>query len=192
MADTFSRVGNLNSGYDPEQVDEFLIQAKEAYDEKTVASQEPDGGSVSATIDESTVRNVAFDWVRDGYDPALVDAALDRLEAAFIQRRRARVTNVAGEEKWLNQTYSEATTLYPRLLRPEGERFANASGRGYKKADVDELLDRITRYFDGNEELTSSQIRRSTFGSARGSRAYDEAVVDVYLDRAISVLLAVE
>ena len=179
--ETFRLVGSLKSGYDPEQVDSFLSRAKVAYAE-----------AKDTDVDEETVRSVAFDWVRNGYDPDLVDSALDRLEAAFIQRRRARVMAADGETAWLDETYKQATSLYPRLLRPAGERFADAADAGYDKDDVDFLLDRIAEYFDGHTGLTSSEVRSATFRKARGESAYSEAVVDVYLDRAVTVLLAVE
>ncbi|MDO5026110.1 MAG: DivIVA domain-containing protein [Trueperella sp.] len=181
MTDTFARAGKFSSGYDVAQVDSFLTAAKAAY-----------GGENSEDIDETTVRNTAFSWVRNGYDPALVDAALDRLERAFIQRRRAKVVNTDGEAAWLDQTYAAARTLYPRLLRPAGERFADASDTGYKKAEVDELLDTVAKYFDGKAALTSDEVRQTVFSSAKKTGAYAEEVVDVYLDRVISVLLAVE
>lgn len=181
MADTFTRVSGLSSGYSPAQVDKFLQRAKLAY-----------AGDDSLGIDEVTVRGVAFDWVRKGYDPALVDAALDRLESAFLQRRRARAMETDGEDAWLAATYEQAQSLYPRLLRPAGERFADAAGTGYAKAEVDELLDRLAQYFDGKASLSSSDLREATFASGRGQEAYAESVVDVFLDRAVAVLLAVE
>lgn len=181
MTDTFKRVGGLTNGYSPEQVDEFLEQAKLAY-----------AGDETIDIDETTVHGVAFDWVRKGYVPELVDAALDRLESAFVQRRRAKVMEAEGEEAWLAATYEQAQALYPRLLRPAGERFADADGQGYKKAEVDRLLERLSEYFAGNATLTSAEVRGATFGKARGDGAYSEPVVDVYLDHVVSVLLAVE
>lgn len=190
MSSTFERVGRLHSGYDCEEVDSFLREAKAAY-----ANFSHEGAEQSAdtpAIDETTVRNASFSWSRNGYKPVQVDAALDRLEAAFIQRRRAGVMYTAGEQAWLEQTYNSATTLYPRMLRPEGERFADADGRGYAKSEVDEFLDRIAAYFDGKANLASKEVRRTHFHSASGADAYDESVVDVYLDRVVSVLMAVE
>ena len=63
---------------------------------------------------------------------------------------------------------------------------------GIPKSDVDELLDRLARYFDGEETVTSEVVRDAIFPESRGKNAYDEAVVDVFLERAVSVLLAVE
>ncbi len=181
MANTFKRVGTWSSGYSPQQVDEFLDKAKKAY-----------AGDESQGIDEASVRSAAFQWVRNGYEPRLVDAALDRLESAFIQRRRARVIDTDGENAWLEKTYERAQTLYPRLLRPDGEKFADADGTGYSKTDVDVLMGRLADYFSGEAAMTSNDLRTAIFDRARGASAYSEAVVDVYLDRAVTVLLAVE
>lgn len=181
MSETFVHVPDKEFGYSPAQVDAFLAQAKDAY-----------SGKENVTFNEESIRAVHFDWVKGGYDPAIVDAALDRMEAAFVQRRRADVIAQDGEDAWLSAAYGQAQTLYPRLLRPRGERFANAQGHGYRKTDVDDLLERVSAYFDGHGSLTSSQVRTATFATAKRAKAYDEAVVDVFLDRVVSVLLAVE
>ncbi|XCB30384.1 DivIVA domain-containing protein [Arcanobacterium hippocoleae] len=98
----------------------------------------------------------------------------------------------AGEAAWLDRTYAQAASLYPRMLRPNGERFQDAKSAGYSKAEVDAFLDRIAGYFDGKVQLTSKEVRDVVFKNAAKEKAYDEAVVDVYLDRVISVLIAVE
>lgn len=179
--ETFERVGPFARGYKPEEVDDFLAKAKEAYSDPN-----------STDFDAETVAAVAFTPVRGGYRADAVDAALDRLASAFIQRKRTQIVARLGEETWLNQTYDLAKTLYPRILRPVGERFRDARGQGYDKDQVDALLDRLARFFDGQESLTSSDIRHAVFSSAKNSAGYDTAVVDVYLERAVSVLTAVE
>lgn len=184
MSDTFARTGRFSKGYDPQEVDDFLAKAKEAY-AGLAASDASD-------FDERSVRSVAFSMISGGYEPDLVDAALDRLESAFVQRRRANQVTDAGENAWLEETYALATTLYPRLRRPAGERFISAEARGYAKGEVDDLLQRVIRYFEGKESLNSWDVRRAVFSKAKGEAAYDEAVVDVFLDRVVSVLLAVE
>ena len=70
----------------------------------------------------------------------------------------------------MDQVTQLATTLYPRLLRPAGERFAPASGQGYDKTDVDALMDRIAGYFDSDTTLTSSEVRGAVFRRARAAR----------------------
>ncbi|MFN8048412.1 MAG: DivIVA domain-containing protein [Ancrocorticia sp.] len=178
---TFERVGALSWGYVPAEVDDFLARAKQAY-----SDNEP------FDFDETTVRNAGFARIRRGYRPDVVDAAMDRLEAAFIQRRRSQTIAEQGESGWLNAVYDEAKSLYPRLLRPVGERFSHAVSWGYRKEDVDTLMEKLTAYFDGKAPLSSAELRNAVFGQAKGAKAYDEAVVDVYLERAITVLVAVE
>ncbi|HLS16024.1 MAG TPA: DivIVA domain-containing protein [Beutenbergiaceae bacterium] len=181
MEGLFPTVGRWASGYDREEVEDFFDRAKRAYQ----------NGDVSMTSED--VRNAAFDLVRHGYDPAAVDAALDRLEGAFIQRDRAEFVSSRGQDAWMEQIAERATTLYPRLVRPAGERFAPPRrGRGYERDAVDDVMDRLVDYFDAGAELSAAELRAATFPSAPRSRAYAEGPVDAFLDRAVDVLLAVE
>lgn len=181
MTAMFPVAGRTRTGYDREQVKEFFTRARAAYE---------DGAS---DVDEHDVRTVAFDLVRQGYDTAAVDAALDRLEVAFVQRRRADYVAAHGQDAWMEQVAELATTLYPRLLRPAGRRFAPPqSGPGYEARAVDALLEKLVTYFDQGGELTSAEVRAATFPAARGDKAYAEGPVDAYLDRVVEVLVSVE
>ncbi|TWH30569.1 DivIVA domain-containing protein [Isoptericola variabilis J7] len=154
MSSLFSSVSALRTGYDKDEVDEFFDHARQAYEGRT---PEP---LTSADIQAST-----FDLVRGGYNTHEVDAALDRLEAAFIARQRAEYVAAHGQEAWMQALAERARTLYGRLGRPDGLRFAPAE-RGqpaYDKDDVDALCDRLTAYFDRQEplrDLRSDQGRR--------------------------------
>ncbi|PFG38485.1 DivIVA domain-containing protein [Georgenia soli] len=186
MTTMFPPAGRWRTGYDRAQVEEFFTRARAAY-------ESGEKGTPTDSLDENDVRTAAFDLVRDGYATAAVDAALDRLEAAFVQRRRTRFVAEHGEAAWMDRIADLATTLYPRLLRPAGQRFrAPESGRGYDRDAVDAVLERLVAYFDDGGELTSGELRSTTFPSARASRAYHEGTVDAYLDRAVEVLVAVE
>ena len=139
------------------------------------------------------MRTVAFDLVRAGYRTGAVDAALDRLEAALVQRRRDAFIAEHGQQAWMDRVAELATTLYPRLVRPAGVRFvAPDSGRGYSRDAVDDVMDQLVAYFDADADLSAGELRAVTFPSARGGDAYAEGPVDAYLDRAVEVLLAVE
>src|SRR5690606_31753596 len=184
MSTMFPVVGRMSTGYEREQVEEFFTRARQAYEAGTVGE---DG------LTETDVRTVAFDLVRAGYATGAVDSALDRLEAAIVQRRRDAFIARHGQQAWMDRIAERATTLYPRLVRPAGERFASPeSGRGYDKDAVDDLMDRLIAYFDADGDLSAAELRTVTFPSARGDKAYAEGVVDAYLDRAVEVLLAVE
>lgn len=179
---SFPRVGFFSSGYDCQQVDDFFRKAREAYE----------GGMPADRFSSAQVRAAHFELVRHGYSPYAVDSALDRMEAAFVKRDRADHMAVNGASAWMEHVAQRATTLYPRMLRNRGERFVHPDGKGYSVEEVDNFLDYLADYFDSKVELTSDEIRSMVFKTARGKKAYDEAVVDAYLARATEVLLAVE
>ncbi|UFU05193.1 DivIVA domain-containing protein [Ruania halotolerans] len=181
MEGIFPTVKGWANGYDRDEVDDFFTRARAAY--------EGDGEPMGA----EDVRGVAFDLLRGGYEPAAVDAALDRLEGAFVQRERADFISAHGQEAWMEQVAERATTLYPRLVRPAGERFAPPErGRGYAADAVDEVMEELVAYFDEGHTLSAADLRHITFPRAARSRAYAEGPVDAFLDRAVDVLLAVE
>ena len=179
----FRTVSGLRSGYDPDEVDEFFEHARLVYEQ-----------GLPGTVAGKDVRNVAFEMVRRGYVTSAVDAALDRLESAFVARARADYVAQHGQQAWMAQLGEQARTLYGRLGRPDGDRFAPPVGRdqGYEPADVDALCHRLVAYFDKGTPLTSGEVRSATFRSRKGRNAYGEPAVDAFLARAVEVLLGVE
>ena len=179
----FRTVSGFKTGYDPNEVDDFFDHARTVY-EKGPA------GALAA----KDVRSVAFDVVRGGYVTSAVDAALDRLEAAFVARSRAEFVAENGQQAWLTSLGEQARTLYGRLGRPDGDRFAPPEGReqGYEPADVDALCHRLVAYFDKGAPLSAGEIRGATFRSRKGHNAYGEPAVDAFFARAVEVLLGVE
>ena len=186
MTTMFRTVGGLRSGYAPAQVDEFFAEARQVYEGKTDARM--------PVLSGRDVRHTAFDLVRGGYATVSVDAAMDRLERAFTVRQRAEFVATHGQGAWMEMLAGQARTLYGRLTRPDGERFARARRGevGYDPADVDALCQRLTDYFDHGHSLSSDEIRSATFGRKKGKAAYAEGPVDAFCDRAIEVLLGVE
>ncbi|KGM14139.1 DivIVA domain-containing protein [Cellulomonas bogoriensis] len=183
MSTMFRKVGRLGSGYDPVQVDEFFDRARRVYE-----------GEDGEHLTGSDVRNAAFDLVRGGYATSAVDGAMDRLERAFVARHRTQFVAEHGQQAWMDHLADQARTLYGRLTRPDGERFAppRRGEPGYDAEDVDELCHRLIDYFDHGESLTSDEVRHATFGRRTGKSAYGEPAVDAFCDRAVEVLLGVE
>ncbi len=183
MTAMFRTASRLRSGYDPDQVDEFFTHARQVYE-----------GELREPLSGADVRRAAFDLVRGGYVTTSVDAALDRLERAFVVRQRQEFVAAHGQQAWMEHLAAQARTLYGRLSRPDGERFAPpARGeQGYDADDVDALCHRLVDYFDHGQSLTSDEIRTATFRRRKGRDAYAEAPVDAFCDRAIEVLLGVE
>jgi len=179
----FRTVTGMKQGYDPDEVDEFFAHARAVYEKG------PAGALAS-----KDVRAVAFDMVRGGYVTSAVDAALDRLEAAFVARSRAEFVAQRGQEAWMARLGEQARTLYGRLGRPDGDRFAPPEGRhqGYEPADVDALCHRLIAYFDKGAPLTAGEVRAATFRRRNGANGYGEPAVDAFFARAIEVLLGVE
>lgn len=183
MSDAFPTVSFWRHGYAPDRVDTFFDDARRAYE----------GGVAAERFSAQQVRQATFPLKRGGYSIDAVDAAMNRLEAAFVQRDRADHVAVNGEAAWLEKVADRATTLYERLLRPRGDRFAHPeSGRGYEAVAVDDLLDRLAAYFDEGAPLSVDEVRLAVFQPARGRKAYAEGPVDAYLGRAVEILLAVE
>lgn len=169
-------------GYSLQEVDRFFTAARAAYERQPGA----------AKMRAADVRGIAFKPQRGGYDMAAVDRALDRLETSFVRQERADNVAAKGQQEWLASVADRATTLYPRLLRPRGQRFSHPDGRGYSATQVDDFLDKLAKFFDDGIQMTAEDVRYQTFASARGGKAYTESVVDAYLSRAIEVLTAVE
>ncbi|MDO4259638.1 MAG: cell division protein DivIVA [Actinomycetaceae bacterium] len=183
MSNAFPRVGVLRRGYDPSAVDDFFVDARHAYE----------GGAPPEEFSSDQVRRATFFLKRNGYEIDSVDSAMCRLEAAFVQRDRAAFIASHGEQAWYEQVAERATTLYPRLRRPHGERFSRpaAGEKGYSTEAVDELLDRLAAFFDDRGDIGVEDIRHSVFPIARAKSAYAEGPVDAFLGRAIDILLAV-
>jgi len=183
MTQLFRRVGRMRSGYEPAEVDAFFEHARRVYE-----------GDVSEPLTARDVRQTVFEVVRGGYATGPVDAAMDRLERAFVARQRAEYVGVHGQQAWLDHLAAQARTLYGRLTRPDGERFAppRRGQQGYSADEVDALCRRLVEYFDEGRSLTSDEVRNATFSAARGRRAYAETPVDAFLGRAVEVLLGVE
>lgn len=183
MSDAFPKVSLWRNGYAADRVDAFFEDARRAYE----------GGVPAERFSAEQVRQATFPLKRGGYRMDAVDAAMNRLEAAFVQRDRVDHIAVNGEAAWLDRVADRATTLYDRLLRPRGERFAHPDkGRGYDVVAVDDLLDRLAAYFDAGEPLRVDEVRSAVFQPARGTKGYLEGPVDAYLGRAVEILLAVE
>lgn len=183
MTALFPRVQRLRRGYAPDQVDRFFDRARYAYE-----AADPAG------LTSSQIRAEAFDLVRRGYDTVAVDNAMDRLEAAFVALDRAEFIRAHGQQAWMDRLATQASTLYERLNRPEGQRFSppRRGEHGYDPEPVDAMCARLTAYFDHGAPLTSQELRGATFPRRGGSRAYAEGPVDAFFARAVEVLLGVE
>ena len=183
MTKVFSTVSKLRVGYDTEEVDDFFDHAREVYE-----------GSATEPLTSRDIQTCAFDLTRGGYSTAEVDAALARLESAFVARQRYEFTLARGSDAWMADLAERAQSLYGRLARPAGDRFARAE-RGapaYDTDDVDDLCDRLVTYFDRTAAIAAHDVRSAVFRRRKGRGGYAEAPVDAFFARAVEVLLGVE
>ena len=180
MSATFPKVRRGQLGYDVEQVEDFLEDARRAY-----ASDSP------TALDSSQIRQASFALAKSGYSPAHVDAALERLEEAFARREHERGIAEHGEEAWYAQIRERAVQVLAQLRRPDGERFRRVSriSRGYRVAEVDAFAARLADYLEDGPEITPREVRTVQFTAQRGG--YDEDQVDLVLDSVVSLMLAV-
>lgn len=182
----FERVGRREYGYNIRQVDDFLTEARGYYND-------PDQDSDPIT--SKTVRSMAFDPAKGGYEAQAVDAALDRLEDVFAQRERDQLIRERGEEAWLSEIGRMSTVLRARLHRPAGERFRRPSARkaySYNARDVDALCDQLLGYFEQDQLLSVDVIRRGAFREARGRGGYEENQVDAFMDRVVELMASID
>lgn len=180
MASTFPRA--RKQGYDVDQVEDFLEEARRAY--------QADPNQPGA-LDAASIRATAFAMQRGGYSTSHVDDALERLEDAFAQRERERAIGEAGEQAWFGRARSAAQEVLDRLARPDGERFARVGvfTDGYHVGDVDEFARTLVGYFQHGKPMSVQQVRTVVFRTAK--RGYTEAQVDAVLDAVVDVMLAV-
>ncbi|MBI9115546.1 DivIVA domain-containing protein [Sanguibacter suaedae] len=183
MTKVFESVSRFRLGYDKDEVDDFFHHAREVYE-----------GTTTEPLTSRDIQACSFDLRRGGYVTHEVDAALDRLEGAFVARQRHECVLTRGQAAWMEELAEKARSLYGRLGRPDGERFDSAARgqQGYDKDDVDDLCDRLVAYFDRTEALSAAEVRGAVFRARKGRDGYAEAPVDAFFARAVEVLLGVE
>lgn len=182
MSNTFPRARGSRKGYNVNQVEDFLEDARQAY---TAVPGAP------AVLRAADIRRTAFAMQRGGYSAPHVDAALERLEDAFAVRERERALTQSGESEWYAGARGAAQEILDRLARPAGQKFRRVSflTGGYHPEDVDAFAERLTGYFQLGKPMSVEQVRTVTFRGRRGG--YREQQVDVLLDAVIEVMLAV-
>jgi DivIVA domain-containing protein len=181
VTSTFPTARKGALGYDMDEVEQFLAEARRAY-----------GDTAPGTLTSTDIRHAAFRVVRrNGYSLRHVDSALERLEEAFATRERERAIAEQGDDAFYAGVRATAQEIVDRLARPTRQRFRRASAlaRGYHPDDVDAFVDRISAYFQHGTALPVETVRTIAFRSRIGG--YDETQVDVLLDAVIGVMLAV-
>jgi DivIVA domain-containing protein len=182
VSTTFPRTRQSKPGYDVNQVEDFLEEARRAY------TSEP---GVPVVVTSSAIRRQSFAMQKGGYSTSHVDAALERLEDAFAARERERAFAANGEQAWYDEAKTQATTILERLSRPAGQRFDRVGvfTTGYDRKEVDAFVERVVGYFQHGRTLSVDQVRTVVFSGRK--HGYSEAQVDLVLDSVVEIMLAV-
>lgn len=182
MSTTFPRARKSQPGYNIDQVEEFLEEARSAY-----TADRGNQGVVTA----QSIRTTAFGMQNGGYSTKHVDAALERLEDAFAARERERAFAETGDAAWYATARASAQEILNRLARPAGQRFTRTGifTNGYDTKAVDAFAERLVGYFQNGKPMSVEQVRAVAFPAKK--RGYNEAQVDLLLDSVIDVMLAV-
>jgi DivIVA domain-containing protein len=182
VSTTFPRTRNSRRGYNVDQVEDFLEDARQAY------ASDP---NAPVTVNSNSIRQMAFAMQKGGYSALHVDAALERLEDAFANRERERSIQQIGDQAWYTEARTIAQEILARLGRPAGHRFDRVSilSSGYNRKDVDAFAARLVSYFQEGKPMSVEEVRTVAFRPKKGG--YREAQVDLLLDAVTNVMLAV-
>ena len=178
--DSFPYAVGGELGYSPQQVDRLLERARATYDR--VPQNDP--------LTAAELRSTAFTVKRGGYSARYVDSAIDRLEEVFFDRERTERMRQIGEEAWWAEIGKLLSEVRGRLNREKGKRFRRRSlfASGYRRAQVDAYLDRVSATLAGTDSLTAADVRTAVFHAQLGGYAEDQ--VDALLDAVVEILLA--
>lgn len=141
-----AHVGKRKWGYDPDQVDEFLSRAHALYE----------SDDINMTL--SDLLNVSFELRKGGYDIQQVDAALDRLQRAVVDKNTTHEIAEHGRVAWKAQLEELFRQIEAHAARENGERFAPAQPKApaYDRKQVDHIVDQILQ--TASQELLNDSI----------------------------------
>src|SRR5215203_3165779 len=174
--DRYPRVSRWRKGYHRRQVDAFVSNVEV---------------SLSGMIPMPTatdIRRAGFELRRGGYDTAVVDAALDELEARVLAVQR-----MSAGRRGRADPGADAAVLRDEVSGPYMQRFPRTGflRRGYDLDDVDDFVDRVLVSLDGGDpagqQLAVDDVRAAVFRPRRGG--YREDAVDDALDHVVEHLM---
>ncbi|RFA14930.1 MFS transporter permease [Subtercola boreus] len=187
MSQTFPLSRKSELGYNVDDVEKFLVDARLAYE----AQADGAGTGSPAVIDSRSIRGTSFDLQKGGYSTLHVDAALERLEEAFAARERAAGKRDLGDAQWYDVNRDRAREILARLEREAGHKFRRAGvlSGGYDRREVDAFCGRLVDYFRNGAPMPIETVRGALFTPKLGG--YNETQVDLVLDAVVDVMVAV-
>lgn len=173
----FKTVAKGKLGYDPAEVDTFIVRARDQYNNFS-----------SQVLDWRDITGQKFSLVKGGYDVAAVDTAIDKLQDTFAERELSRKSNPFAPSLSGSLLAELRSLLLGRASRPKNKRFSkvNVLGAGYSRKEVDALLSIVQEFLEGEEQITIDEVRSLTFKVKRGG--YFESQVDSYIERLVEYI----
>lgn len=177
MSFAFPKAAPKKLGYQTDQVDQFVIQARLQFENSTVE-----------LITAGQIRDREFDLVSDGYDITAVDQALDRLEDSFAAREINRQRQTKGDFAVADRRARVQELVLGRASRPNKNKFTKTGWimRGYSKRQVDFICNNIVSHLERGDKIDINQVRRAIFKATRNG--YSEGQVDAFIDRVVELL----
>jgi len=173
----FSRAGKTKPGYEPEQVNEFLVFAKDQF-------SNPESQLLTAEL----IRATRFRLEKNGYSISAVDAAMEKLEDVFASRELERTIQIIGLQAFNALLQLGQELLENRISKRSRRRFKRRSFpyRGYNRRQVDIFCSQVATHLNQSSELTVKQVRLVAFKTQRGG--YAEYQVDAFIEKLVEVL----
>ncbi len=177
----FVKLPRTKRGYSRRAVNAFLKRARKAFENDEPADE----------FGSRDIRHKTFRLVWGGYNPAQVDAAMERLEEVFADREKVDRVEEEGPVAVLQDASTTVMEITARLARPAGKRFERAPKLvpGYSVAEVDAFAERLIDHFLRAHLVDSMDVRSIRFSAQRGG--YVEAQVDALIDTVLDVMLSV-
>ncbi|MBT1164506.1 DivIVA domain-containing protein [Bifidobacterium felsineum] len=191
-----AHAGKRKLGYDTAQVDAFLERAHALYD------------SDGINLTQQDIQSVSFDLAKNGYVISQVDATLNRLERAVVDKQTAWEISQQGRVAWKAQTEKLYQEVASHVERAPLERFKPGEPKhpSYDKKQVDRIADQVVDKaaaalgvdgvtqddVKGLADLNASSVNNVIFTQRKGKKGYDERQVDYFLNVCVQLLSRLE
>lgn len=191
-----ARAGKRKLGYDTTQVDAFLERAHALYESEGIHLTQQD------------IQSVSFDLAKDGYVISQVDATLNRLERAVVDKQTAWEIAQQGRVAWKAQTEKLYQEIASHVERAPRQRFKPGEPKhpSYDRKQVDRIADQVVdkaaaalgvdgvtqEDVRGLADLNAASVNNVIFTQRKGKKGYDERQVDYFLNVCVQLLSRLE
>ncbi|GHT81088.1 DivIVA domain-containing protein [Actinomycetota bacterium] len=168
------------TGYSISEVDGYFQKLQEKW--------------IAGNFELDDMRYRKFTTEKGGYFIPQVDAIIEQIIPALVQRHKKYIVATGGLEVWTTFLDKETKYIILQLKKARKMRFEDphTGGTYYTKASVDKLLDKIKSSFATNygKKLDIRKLIEHKFEMTKNpKKAYINAQVDAFLDRLVVFLI---